>query len=116
MIYYYTNIITNKITFTIMSCTPIDESYVSLLLEIGVAVPLVLMITNHGYYVKPTEAIYDTNFEMAVGFGVCGYGFSKDSVVYYPSYENKPTNFQEVLQDQNSRLSEGHQYKEYLAH
>lgn len=72
-------------------------------------VTLQIMETDHGYYVKPDKKIYDSHFERIFGFGVCCNGFSKDRVVFYPSYE-KNMSFREVLE----QPLESPGYKKYL--
>ena len=74
-------------------------------------VTLHVMESDHGYYVKPDKKTYNSHFERVFGFGVCCNGFSKDRVVFYPSYE-KNTSFKEALE----QPFEGPGYKKYLAY
>lgn len=66
------------------------------------------MKTDHGYYIKPTENVYDAHFEVMFGFGPCNSGFDDKRVVYFPTYKPK-----ETFEDALKRPLETVQYREY---
>ena len=37
-----------------------------------------------GVFLKPTHPVYERNFEVLFGFGVCCMDFDKERIVYYP--------------------------------
>jgi hypothetical protein len=47
-------------------------------------IPINVMSSSHGYYVKPSKQVVCANFEHAFGFGCAGIGYTSNRVVFYP--------------------------------